>query len=90
MREDLDEGMPEEPVEWHLARDGQQYGPLSDAEMAKFWKLGHLQMTDLVWRTGLRTGCPLVMCLISRKRCDGEGGCGFFFTKLSLASSQSL
>ena len=49
MRDDF-QGMPPEPVQWYLARDGQQYGPLSDAEMRKFNELGHLRSTDLVWR----------------------------------------
>ncbi|HXF52509.1 MAG TPA: DUF4339 domain-containing protein, partial [Hyphomicrobiaceae bacterium] len=39
-------------VEWYLARGGQQYGPLSDAEMRKFVELGYLRPTDLVWRQG--------------------------------------
>jgi hypothetical protein len=35
MRDDL-EGMPaEEPVAWYIARDGRQYGPLSDDEMRR-------------------------------------------------------
>lgn len=40
------------PIEWYLARDGQQHGPLSDAELAKFRELGHLRPNDLVWRAG--------------------------------------
>jgi GYF domain 2 len=56
MKDDL-EGMPE-PVEWYLGRDGQQYGPLSDEEMARFRELGHLQMTDLVWRKGFADWAP--------------------------------
>src|SRR5690606_40314471 len=39
-------------IEWYIARDGQQYGPLSDLEMRKFVELGHLRPTDLVWRHG--------------------------------------
>ncbi len=39
-------------IEWYIARDGQQYGPLSDVEMRKFVELGHLRPTDLVWRQG--------------------------------------
>lgn len=39
-------------IEWYIARDGQQYGPLSDPEMRKFVELGHLRPTDLVWRHG--------------------------------------
>ena len=39
-------------VEWFLARDGQQHGPLSDSELHKFMELGHLRAEDLVWRAG--------------------------------------
>lgn len=42
----------EHPIEWYLARDGQQFGPLSDAELKKFVELGHLRATDLLWRQG--------------------------------------
>jgi GYF domain 2 len=52
MRDDLAGMPPEEPVEWYLARDGQQYGPLSDVEMTKFRELGHLKTSDRVWRKG--------------------------------------
>lgn len=53
MRDDL-EGLSQEKPEsiWYLARDGQQFGPLSEPEMNKFNELGHLQATDLVWRKG--------------------------------------
>ena len=52
MRDDL-EGLGKGPeLEWYLARNGQQYGPLSDIEMRKFNDLGHLQGSDLVWRKG--------------------------------------
>ncbi|MBU2583420.1 MAG: DUF4339 domain-containing protein [Alphaproteobacteria bacterium] len=34
---------------WYIARDGQQHGPLSDAEMQLFVESGHLKPTDLVW-----------------------------------------
>jgi hypothetical protein len=39
-------------IEWYLARNGEQYGPLTDAEMRKFVELGHLRDGDLVWRAG--------------------------------------
>src|SRR5690606_5336927 len=39
-------------IEWYIARDGKQYGPLTDLEMRKFVELGHLRPTDLVWRYG--------------------------------------
>lgn len=34
---------------WYIAREGQQHGPLSDAEMRLFVDSGHLKSTDLVW-----------------------------------------
>ena len=40
-------------TEWYLARDGQQYGPITYAEMEKLIELGHLHENDLVWRQGL-------------------------------------
>lgn len=46
---------PETPapdVQWYLARDGKQHGPLTHAEMAKLVELGHLRASDLVWRAG--------------------------------------
>jgi hypothetical protein len=45
-------------IEWYLARSGQQYGPLSDAEMRKFVEFGHLRPTDLVWRQGFTEWRP--------------------------------
>lgn len=39
-------------IEWYLAREGQQHGPLSGTELDKFIELGHLKPTDLLWRAG--------------------------------------
>lgn len=36
-------------VEWYIARDGKQHGPLTSVEMQKFVELGHLKPSDLVW-----------------------------------------
>lgn len=58
MRDDLEGMSPEEPIKWYMARDGQQFGPLSDAEMNKFNALGHLRTTDLVWRKGFSDWRP--------------------------------
>lgn len=40
------------PPEWYLARDGEQFGPLSDAELRKLVEFGHLKPNDLLWREG--------------------------------------
>lgn len=45
-------------VQWYLAREGKQFGPLSDAELNKFIELGHLLPTDLVWREGFSEWRP--------------------------------
>jgi hypothetical protein len=47
--------------QWYLARDGQQFGPISEAEMAKFVELGHLQPTDLLWREGFPDWRPAMV-----------------------------
>lgn len=39
-------------AEWYLARDGEQFGPLSDAELRKLVEMGHLKSSDLLWREG--------------------------------------
>jgi len=49
---------PSSQNQWYLARDGQQYGPLTDPELAKFVELGHLQPTDLLWREGFSDWRP--------------------------------
>ena len=52
---------PSSQHQWYLARDGQQYGPLSDPELAKFVELGHLQPTDLLWREGFPDWRPALV-----------------------------
>ena len=39
-------------AEWYLARDGQQFGPLSDVELRKLVEMGQLKSSDLLWREG--------------------------------------
>ena len=58
---------PASQVQWYLAREGQQYGPLSEAELAKFVELGHLQPNDLLWREGFPDWRP-AMVLFPPKR----------------------
>ncbi|MEQ1711359.1 MAG: DUF4339 domain-containing protein, partial [Hyphomicrobium sp.] len=45
-------------IQWYIARDGKQYGPLSDPEMGLFVQGGHLRPTDLVWRAGFSDWLP--------------------------------
>src|SRR6478672_2086733 len=52
---------PSSQHQWYLARDGQQYGPLSDPELAKFVELGHLQPNDLLWREGFADWRPALV-----------------------------
>lgn len=39
-------------IQWFIARDGRQHGPVSDVELRKLVELAHLKPTDLVWRQG--------------------------------------
>mgnify|MGYP002620300548 CR=1 FL=1 len=42
----------ETDIQWFIARDGKQHGPVSDIELKKLVELGHLKPADLVWRQG--------------------------------------
>jgi hypothetical protein len=58
---------PQSQAQWYLARDGQQYGPLSEMELNKFVELGHLQPTDLLWRDGFPDWRPAMVVFPQRK-----------------------
>ncbi len=58
---------PVSQIQWYLAREGQQYGPLSDAELAKFIELGHLQPNDLLWREGFPDWRPALVLFPPRQ-----------------------
>jgi hypothetical protein len=58
---------PASQIQWYLAREGQQYGPLSDAELAKFMELGHLQSNDLLWREGFTDWRPALVVFPQRQ-----------------------
>jgi GYF domain 2 len=58
---------PAAQTQWYLARDGQQFGPLSDTELAKFIELGHLLPTDLLWREGFPDWRPAMVVFPPRK-----------------------
>mgnify|MGYP002083340415 CR=1 FL=1 len=49
---------PGPEVQWYIARDGQQHGPLTDVEMRLFVDGGHLRPTDLLWRPGFSDWRP--------------------------------
>ncbi|MEM7619649.1 MAG: AsmA family protein [Pseudomonadota bacterium] len=38
--------------EWYLARDNKRYGPVSEDELSEYFRSGHIQGTDLLWREG--------------------------------------
>lgn len=42
----------ETDIQWFIARDGKQHGPVSDLELKKLVELQHLKGTDLLWRQG--------------------------------------
>jgi len=58
--------MTAQDLHWYIARDQQQYGPISDAELNKFCELGHLEPYDLLWREGLPNWYPVLCLLHSR------------------------
>ena len=45
-------------IQWYIARDGKQHGPLSEVEMRTFVAQGHLKPTDLIWRPGFADWRP--------------------------------
>jgi hypothetical protein len=45
-------------IQWYIAREGKQHGPLSDVEMRAFVGQGHLKPTDLIWRPGFADWRP--------------------------------
>lgn len=40
-------------IQWFIARDGKQHGPLSDIEMRTFIAHSYLRASDLIWRPGM-------------------------------------
>lgn len=40
-------------LQWYIARDGKQHGPLTDIEMRTFVAHNYLRQTDLIWRPGM-------------------------------------
>jgi hypothetical protein len=45
-------------IQWYIAREGKQHGPLSDVEMRTFVSQGHLKPSDLIWRPGFADWRP--------------------------------
>jgi len=46
------------PDAWWIARDGKQHGPLTDEELAEYFRLGRVRENDLVWHKGLAEWKP--------------------------------
>lgn len=40
-------------IQWYIARDGKQHGPLTDVEMRTFVAHNYLRASDLIWRPGM-------------------------------------
>lgn len=40
-------------IQWYIARDGKQHGPLTDIEMRTFVAHNYLRLSDLIWRPGM-------------------------------------
>jgi hypothetical protein len=57
---------PASQPQWYLARDGEQFGPITEAEMAKLVEMGHLQPNDLLWREGFADWRPALVVFPKR------------------------
>ena len=68
---------PASNTQWYIAREGQQFGPISDAELAKFIELGHLQPNDLIWREGFPDWRPAMVVFPNRvqQRAEARARC---------------
>lgn len=56
-------------IQWFIARDGKQHGPVSDIELKKLIELSHLKPGDLLWRQGFsdwRTAASVFPALAER------------------------
>ena len=56
----------DQSIEWFLARDGQQHGPIRADEMSKIIEMGYLLPNDLVWRQGFSDWQPASSALPSQ------------------------
>lgn len=45
-------------IQWYIAREGKQHGPLTDIEMRTFVSHNYLRPTDLIWRPGMADWQP--------------------------------
>jgi hypothetical protein len=43
----------DDDIQWYIARDGKQHGPLTDVEMRTFVAHNYLRASDLIWRPGM-------------------------------------
>jgi uncharacterized membrane protein len=49
-----------QPVDWHLVRDGQQFGPITEREFARLVTDRQVRPNDLLWRPGWTDWVPAV------------------------------
>jgi GYF domain 2 len=45
-------------IQWYIARDSKQHGPLTDIEMRTFVAHNYLRLSDLIWRPGMSEWLP--------------------------------
>lgn len=53
--------MTDQSVEWYLARNGKQFGPVADDQLRKLVESGQLMADDLLWRQGFAEWQPAAM-----------------------------
>lgn len=59
-------------IQWYIARDGKQYGPLSEQELDLFIDGGHLHASDLVWKAGFDDWLPAFDVFPPKPKEDGQ------------------
>ncbi len=64
-------------AQWHCMIKGQQYGPVSDADIRQWITEGRLQASDYVWREGMAEWRPAAETeLMGGTEAAGFGGAG--------------
>jgi hypothetical protein len=47
------------PSQWYYVKNGQQYGPIEEAQLLSLLGTGQLQPTDMAWKAGTPTWVPM-------------------------------
>jgi hypothetical protein len=81
----------ETDIQWFIARDGKQHGPLSDLELKKLVELSHLKPADLLWRQGFadwRTAVSVFPAIVEQRQAQTPGAAPSASTPATSTSAQ--